>query len=211
MNNVRDHYKQSDSTKKLLVLTLATYCNSDGRCFPSNEKLASDLCKSRRTIQRLLIELEEEGQVNIVSSGRGRGQKRRIQLTRYVTAGVQSTAPKHDIAVSRLDVTCSLGETCCNSHKEQPKEGEGRFRKSSKRLGVSFVPYPRTEEEMEGMLEQRSIEYDPDHDGNFFESMEATNWKIRGTPVWDWTKVYAARLEKQSEHWESVNAKEGGY
>jgi hypothetical protein len=48
---------------------------------------------------------------------------------------------------------------------------------------------------MEAMLEDRGIEYCPDYDGHFFESMEATCWTIRGEPIWDWPKAYAARLE----------------
>ena len=48
------------------------------------------------------------------------------------------------------------------------------------------------------MLGQLGIEYNPDYDGNFFEQMEASNWSIRGKPIWDWPTVYKARLEVTS-------------
>jgi hypothetical protein len=49
---------------------------------------------------------------------------------------------------------------------------------------------------MEAMLEERGIPYCPDYDGNFFTSMQATHWRVKDEPVWNWPKMYAARLEK---------------
>ena len=46
MNNVRDYCEQSDA-KKVLLFTLATYCDGKGICYPSNETLSNVTRKSR--------------------------------------------------------------------------------------------------------------------------------------------------------------------
>lgn len=59
-------------------------------------------------------------------------------------------------------------------------------------------PYPQTEEEMYETLEENGIEIDPDHDGDFFNSMEKSEWTIKGKPVHDWIKTYESRLSVTS-------------
>ena len=46
---------------KLLWSRLAQYAGADGYCYPKQDTLAKDLGKDKRTIQRLLKELEREG------------------------------------------------------------------------------------------------------------------------------------------------------
>jgi Helix-turn-helix domain len=86
INNVRDMCEQKDSNKKLLMLTLATYCDRDGMCWPGNRALALATRKSERTIRRMLRVLDKEGELEILTPGIGRDKKRIIQLQRYCNA-----------------------------------------------------------------------------------------------------------------------------
>jgi len=193
MNNIRDLCDQSDA-RKLLLFTLATYCDGDGICYPSNETLATVTRKSTRTGQRMLKGLVADGDLETLASGIGRDQRRVLHLKRYA-------ARKGDKAVSPLNVTGSLGKTSCNSHREHPvtaKEGEGVLSHKSSETRHPFsqrIRYPDSKDEMIEMLEELGIEYNPDYDGNFFEQMQASDWTIRGEPIWDWPAVYKARLE----------------
>ena len=80
MNNVRDHCDLSDA-EKLLMYTLATYCDADGRCFPSNPLLAEKLRKSPRTVRRLLRRLVAHGEVEVLEPGRTRQAARPLPET----------------------------------------------------------------------------------------------------------------------------------
>jgi len=60
------------------------------------------------------------------------------------------------------------------------------------------VSYPDSEEEMYNTLDRLGIANDLDHDGNFFDQMEASGWTIDGEPVFDWPETYKARLEVTS-------------
>jgi hypothetical protein len=82
MNNVRDHCKQPDA-KKVLMFSLALYCNADGTCHPGNRTLAKAINKSQRTVKRMVKELAADGELEILTTGGG-DQKREIRLTRYV-------------------------------------------------------------------------------------------------------------------------------
>ena len=64
--------------------------------------------------------------------------------------------------------------------------------------GAQNRPYPQSEEEMDSSLNRVGITPDPDHDGDFFNSMTKSGWRINGAPVFDWIEVYRARLTKTS-------------
>jgi hypothetical protein len=83
MKNVRDMCKQPVS-KKLLMFTLATYCDLDGICWPGNRTLAAATGMSESTVKRLLRVLHEERELQILTPGIGRDTKRFIHLKRYV-------------------------------------------------------------------------------------------------------------------------------
>jgi Helix-turn-helix domain len=121
IKNVRDMCELSDA-KKILMFTLATYCNPDGICYPGNRVLALATRKSERTIQRMLKELEADGEVEILTPGIGRGKKRILRLKRYApkTEQIRSVLEKADKALSPLNTTRSLGKTSGNNHSEQP-------------------------------------------------------------------------------------------
>jgi len=121
MNNIRDHCQQPDA-KKLLLFSLATYCDGKGICWPGNEELVKITRKSERTIRRMLSELKEDGEIDVLTPGTGRGQKRKISLRRYAKPDKAMTA-KPDKAMSCLNRPRSLGKTSRNSHdnsQEQP-------------------------------------------------------------------------------------------
>jgi predicted ArsR family transcriptional regulator len=101
MNAVRDLCKQPPA-KKLVMLTLATYSDGDGICYPSNKKLADNVGTSERTIRRRLAELKSEGEIEVIGKGKGgRNQLRVIRLTRYAE-NVPSECTNPDTAVTGL-------------------------------------------------------------------------------------------------------------
>lgn len=112
INNVRNNCKQPVS-KKLLMLTLATYCDRDGICWPRNDTLVSNTRQSERTIRRMLKQLAADGELEILTPGRGRDQKRIISLKRYAL-------PKPDKVVTCLNRPRPLGKVSRNNHREQP-------------------------------------------------------------------------------------------
>ena len=59
---------------------------------------------------------------------------------------------------------------------------------------------PKSEEEMYEILESLGIEPDPDHDGGFFDEMQACYWTIRGKPIRNWPAVYKGRLERATRN-----------
>jgi Helix-turn-helix domain len=91
MTSVRDNCKQPDA-RKLLMFTLATYCDGAGICWPSNETLAKDIGKSRRTVKRLLKGLATDGDLEILSHGGGQ-TKRVLCLRRYAESGDTQMSP----------------------------------------------------------------------------------------------------------------------
>ena len=122
MNAVRDNCTLSDGLK-VLLFTLATYCDRDGVCYPSNRTLAEKTRKSERSIQRALKTLAAQRELEILSSGVGRNKKRVLKLRRYADFGGRPPTVKPDKAMSPLNTTASLGETSCNNHSEQPQVG----------------------------------------------------------------------------------------
>src|SRR4051812_32121111 len=95
INAVRDMCEKPDS-EKLLLLTLATYCNKRGVCFPANKTLATATRKSDRSIRRMLSHLAKDGEIDIITPGIGRGQKRLIRLTRYLGKPDKAMTAKPD-------------------------------------------------------------------------------------------------------------------
>jgi hypothetical protein len=148
MNNIRDYCEQS-GPKKLFLFELATYSDSDGICYPSNETLAGVTRKSRRTVQRMLKELVADGDLEIVAPGIGRDKKRIIRLTRYATIkGDKAVSRKGDKAMTRLNVTRSLGKRAGtdidNSH-EQPSDHVRVRTRGTTRAQAVATPKPESE------------------------------------------------------------------
>jgi hypothetical protein len=134
MNNIRDHCELASDYRDLLF-TLATYCDADGICWPGNDELSRAARKPRRTLQRMLNHLVTAKHIKILSSGRGRDQKRVISL-RYAQAVPKNVIP---IAVNAPPMSgafkcaSSTYETCTgNCHTELPDTPKGRTRRTRK-------------------------------------------------------------------------------
>ncbi len=210
MSNLRDRCKQP-YPEKCFLFTLGTYCDRDGTCYASSETLAEKMGVSPSTSKRMLRKLIADGEVEILEPGVGRSKKRVLRLTRYLDFVPRKSASEDENrSCSRSKVTCengsrSWGNVAPNSHSEQP-EGAPAFLKASTpkgsartRLRKSFsprLPYPKTEAALYAKLDELGIESDPTYDGNFFEQMQRSGWTIRGKPILDWPKAYAARLKK---------------
>jgi hypothetical protein len=123
MSSVRDHCQQPVG-KKLLMLTLATYANADGICYPSNETLAKATGLGNSTVRRMLRQLKSEGELEILTPGTGRDQKRTIRLKRYVAKPLTAMSAKPITVMSGLNCSGSPGKTPCNSHMEQPTNNQ---------------------------------------------------------------------------------------
>ena len=90
--------------------------------------------------------------------------------------------------------------TTKTSSKTSSKNTKGTFPKAEKvqRVFSPRFPYPNTEDAMAETLEHHGIEYVPDYDGQFFETMNRNGWTIQGKPVFDWMATYIARLQVTS-------------
>lgn len=114
INNVRDHCKQPPAARHLL-LVLATYCNRGGVCWPSNDRLMHVTGLSRARVNYWLSWLKKAGDIQILKSGAGRNQRRKISVSRYITVltpsdrkGIASETFKH------------IASETLNNHSEQP-------------------------------------------------------------------------------------------
>ncbi len=65
--------------RKMVLLALGKHANGRGECFPKIATLARLTCQSRRTVQRALNELEEEGTISRVMP-RGKVTRYALQL-----------------------------------------------------------------------------------------------------------------------------------
>src|SRR5215469_9777739 len=91
INAVRDRCQQAPAARHLL-LVLATYCDlRSGICWPSNDRLMSVTGMSRSAVQRALRRLVKTGDIQMLRSGAGRSQRRKISLGEYVKAGFTLT------------------------------------------------------------------------------------------------------------------------
>lgn len=97
-----------DPGHKLLLVCLADHANDDGVCWPSHDRLAHRIGRTRRTVIRMIHELEEQGFVR-VNSGRGRSSTYHLSIPTCDTA--MSHPPR---------VTCDTAM----SHPEQENPAE---------------------------------------------------------------------------------------
>jgi hypothetical protein len=154
-----------------------------------------------RKLQRIFLKLEKKKLV-VSCQPEGRNNRRkyyRIDYDRFDEFLACAERTKFGTMDGTKNGRSSLTETTCT--KTTYKKGKGRFRDSSKRpyVFVPRYPYPVDEDDMYAQLELHGKEWDPDHDGNFFQQHSANNWTLpNGEPIYDWMATYAARLEKTS-------------
>lgn len=65
VDNILEAYKGTPS-RKMVLLALGKHANGRSECFPKVDTLARLTCQSRRTVQRALNELEQEGTISRV-------------------------------------------------------------------------------------------------------------------------------------------------
>jgi hypothetical protein len=76
---VRDH-SVTEGTVKHVLLTLATYANDNGECYPSHKALARATGLSRRTIERVMKEIPAN-ELQVVEKGKAAGHSTKYRLT----------------------------------------------------------------------------------------------------------------------------------
>jgi hypothetical protein len=187
--------KQVASARCVYVALCELASDAAAATFTETEALiAHKAGVSVKTVERVLPGLVELGVLRIE--------------TATVSNQVHLKAPSRYTLLSiRLgDASMRLGEGLTKSDKveqveqKNKKEEEGAFaRKARTRtLSRSFspkVPYPETEEEMFQVLDSLGIEPVPDYDGNFFNQMQRSGWRVRGQRVVNWPELYRGRLE----------------
>lgn len=73
-----------ESSTKLLLLTLSTYMNKNGRCWPSIKTLAKNMLMQKRTVLRHIEVATKQGWLNISkNSGQGQGWKRNLYQANF--------------------------------------------------------------------------------------------------------------------------------
>ena len=82
---------------KLLMRSLADYHGNDGKCYPSANRLARELCVTRQTIMRYLNELEQLGLIVRYAQYRTNGGGQTFNLYRFCLPVLQGgvTAVRH--------------------------------------------------------------------------------------------------------------------
>lgn len=119
--------------------------------------------------------------------------------TRTIRASTYPRPTERKTLSNKRRVTRGAGEPRVGQRLDVQRKLKGCHRASRSgsgcgSFGAPKVPYPASEDEMYETLDALDILTDPDHDGDFFAQMEASNWTIRGDRVWDWPAVYQARL-----------------
>jgi DNA-binding PadR family transcriptional regulator len=148
-------------------------------------------------IQRIFLKLEKK---KLIVSCQPEGRNTRRKYYRIDYEGLDEfLARAHGRSQNRIiDGTKIARSSCAETTCTKSTNTKGMVSHKSSESHAVFVPkvkYPETQEEMYDTLERLGISIDPDHDGNFFEQMQASDWTIQGEPVWDWPATYQARLE----------------
>jgi hypothetical protein len=76
---VRDH-SVTQGTVKHVLLTLATYVDDNGECYPSHKALARATGLSRRTIERVMKEIPAN-ELQVVEKGKAAGHSTKYRIT----------------------------------------------------------------------------------------------------------------------------------
>lgn len=140
--------------------------------------------------QKLIITCQPEGRIS-----RRKYYRINVEQLEQISEGAKLASSKgpewHDGKVPKV----SLPITKTSAETSVQRKAKGSFCKEPIAFSSPRFPYPKSEDEMYGLLEQYGIEPTPDYDGNFFENMTRNRWLIRGEPIFDWMQVYCARLE----------------
>lgn len=155
---------------------------------------------SNRTIKTIFASLKRQ---NLILTCQPEGRASRRKYYRINTEGLSELPEGAEVAPSMGQILPDgVGKNRPFPYsKTTSKTTKQRKDKGATALHSSFSPrfeYPLDEEEMYEVLESEGVEIDRDRDGRFFDQMEASNWTIRGEPVYDWVATYRARIEKSN-------------
>jgi len=103
---------------KLLMRSLADYYGSNGKCFPSIRRLATEICVSRATIHRWMNQLEELGLIARKARYRANGGKT-SNLYRFMLHGHVSAVRQQENSQGK------------NKHAAQPDAPSTKVHKSA--------------------------------------------------------------------------------
>jgi hypothetical protein len=150
---------------------------------------------SERTIRRIFSTLEKGGMI-ISCQPEGCDSRRKYYRIDYEQFDrLDSLARAQEAAKSGASIRPKVALPLIRDDStEITLKGKGALTPLRCGRTVSvFVPYPESSDEMYDTLERLGISIDPDHDGNFFEQMQASGWTIKGEPVFDWPATYQGR------------------
>ena len=187
---------QAASARSLYVAMTQLASDNESDTFTATKALiAHKVGLSVSTVQRLLKGLAQLGVIH-VEPGRINGLLKTANTYTLLPIGHGDSS----IGIGRSRSNPDKVEE--NRKKKKKRKVRAHFHESSKCAPSDFsrkVPLPKSEDEMCEMLEARGIDTDLDHDGNFFADMESRNWTLpNGKPVYDWPKLYQARLKKST-------------
>ena len=102
---------------KLLYAVISSLTEQTGYCWASNERLARDFRKTKRTIQRSLRELQEAGYIRIEDGDGGPGRRK-------IYAGLSPMAGNHDknVTVTMTKMSRDHDKNVTQNKKENKKE-----------------------------------------------------------------------------------------
>jgi hypothetical protein len=128
----------ADGGKLLLLLALADHAGDDGWCWPAVETLARMARLSRRHTQRLLRDLEAEGQIQIEERDRTTSRYRVLaDKGRHIVAPDAEVTPGGDARVAE-GVTPVSPEPSVNRQGEPSEKKESKL---SEEIGIVWTYY----------------------------------------------------------------------
>ena len=99
--------------EKLAIGRLTLYAGKDGRCYPSHETLARELCLKRRQLIGVLHSLQRKGRLDWTRTGKSNSYRfPDVQAVAHLTGGM----------CRRLHNRCAVNRTTdvqWNAHKEK--------------------------------------------------------------------------------------------
>ena len=106
MSAVWDHSTFDDPLALLILLALADHADAEGECWPSVESLAHKSRSSRRTVQRVVADAVERGElVRVLGSGRGH-----TNLYRFTLPGSVDNVSTKGVSVAPIPAKGRQGE-----------------------------------------------------------------------------------------------------
>ena len=174
------------STAKFVLISLANRANDDGEAYPCINRLCKDTCLNRKTVQRGLKTLKDDG--FIVDTGKRIGQTQSVIVYRIPYAESRPTNGPAKQALNRASYDEAgpnkdqlsrpyLGQKQALNRAIEPSGTQNNINKAHSR----FVP-PSVEEVSE-YVNTREVKIDPQ---SFVDHYTANGWMRGKTKIKDW-------------------------